>query len=117
MENPSPNSQHQVNISSPLKLVAFIYLLFIIGCFTGGIGAIVGIILVYNLKKENYETLLVNHLNYQISIFWPSFWIGLLGLLTSFFLIGIIISIVNIIWFANRTIQGFLKLNKNEFIH
>lgn len=110
------NSPQPIPIIAPAKLVAYVYLLFLIGCFTGGIGSIIGVIFATLQKKETDDALLLNHLNYQIGIFWPSFFIGLLGLLTAIVGIGAIILIANTIWFAYRTLNGFLKLNKNESI-
>lgn len=116
MENHPTETTKQTYVISPIKLVTCVYILYIIGCFTGGVGAIIGIILANLQKKETNDTVLLNHLNYQISIFWPTFCIGLLGLITMPIGIGFIITIANIIWFAYRSLFGFLKLNKNESI-
>lgn len=117
MENNLPTSDCQAYLIKPRKLVAFVYLLFLLGCVTGGIAAVIGVIFANLQKKEATDSLLLSHLNYQIGIFWPSLIIGIIGVLTIPLLgLGFIITIANIIWFSYRTLLGFLKLNKNESI-
>ncbi len=91
-----------------------VYLLFLIGFFTG-ITALVGVIIAY-VKKPTASGILQSHFQFQVH----TFWIGLLYLVAGsfllYFFIGGAILLWWLVWTLVRVIKGLILLNDGRAI-
>jgi len=79
-----------------------------------GLTLIVGAIINYVKKDDVKGTWLESHFKWQIKTFWVSLILGIVGILTSPFLIGIIVIIADAIYLLYRSIKGFLYCYDNK---
>jgi len=79
-----------------------------------GITSIVAIIINYIKRDEVAGTWLESHFTWQIRTFWFSLLWAVIGVITSFILIGFAILFADLIWFIYRIVKGFLALNDNK---
>ncbi len=102
--------------SKPLKtLTIVIYALQAISLLFG-ITAIVAIVLNYLKKNEVQGTSLESHFQWQINTFWFCLLGGIIGAVTTFFLVGYLILFVTYVWGIYRIVRGFLFLNEGKEI-
>ena len=100
-----PNTRGNANL---------VYILFLVGLATGGLGTLVGVIMAYVAKGQG-DALLDNHYNNQINIFWK----GLLYSVASVFLIpilglGILTGLAALVWFIVRCVKGMQALSAGQ---
>jgi uncharacterized membrane protein len=101
-------------IKSLRSLTQIIYVLYALSYFTGGITAIVGII-INNVKKDEVAgTWLESHFRWQIRTFWFGLLWVVIGWATILFLIGMVILFANFCWIIYRIVKGWLNLNDNK---
>lgn len=93
--------------------IQFIYVLYGLSLFTL-ISGIVAFILSKRYQKSAEDALDKEHLDYQIRVAVRTFWVGLIGLLTTWIGIGYFILLYNLIWFIYKEITGFLDYNANK---
>ena len=89
-----------------------IYILYLIGLVTG-ITILVGVIMAY-VAKGQAPSLLHSHYSNQISIFWKVLIFSVIGIITSFIIIGFVVLLVTLIWYISRTAKGLLALSRDE---
>ena len=92
-----------------------IYILYLAGFVTGGITAIIGLVMAY-MAKSDAPDMLVSHYNNQINIFWKAFLYAIVGAITTFILIGFLIILFALIWQIVRIVKGMQALSKDEAI-
>jgi uncharacterized membrane protein len=90
-----------------LKVTYALYALSIILPIT----SIVGVVIAYIKRGEIEGSYLDTHYRWLIRTFWWSALLGIVGLVTFFFGIGIVVFVATGVWFIYRVIKGFLKLN------
>jgi uncharacterized membrane protein len=79
-----------------------------------GISSIVGVIIAH-IKRSSYEgTVYADHMTWLIRTFWISFLLGVIGVITMYFLIGLPILIAAAVWFIYRVVKGFLILSERK---
>lgn len=100
-----PNTQGNANL---------IYILYLLGIVVG-ITGLVGVIMAY-IGKEGADPLMTNHYNNQINIFWKAFLYGVIGMVLTAVLIGILILLATLVWYIIRCVQGMQALSKGEEI-
>ena len=98
-----PNTQGNANL---------IYILYLLGIVVG-ITGLVGVIMAY-IGKEGADPLMTNHYNNQINIFWKAFLYGVIGMVLTVVLIGILILLATLVWYIIRCVQGMQALSKGE---
>ncbi len=98
------------------------YALYACSLVSGGITALVAVIINYILKNNNNHALIASHIQWQISTFWKLL-IGSIALVIVTFILNItiifaflsyILWLVFIIWYIYRIAKGALALNKNS---
>ncbi|HLT63207.1 MAG TPA: hypothetical protein VKZ92_01675 [Pseudohongiella sp.] len=94
-------------------LTTVIYALYAASFFLG-ITGIVAIVVNYVKKEEVAGTFMESHFRWQIRTFWYGLLWMVLGAITYFFLVGIIILAVCTIWIIYRLVKGWLYLNDNK---
>lgn len=101
---------------SSLQLTHIIYALQAV-CFVLGVTyllAIIALIINYVKLPDVQGTWLETHFRWQIRTFWLSFIWFVIGVLTTFIVIGVFILIADYIWVIYRVIKGWLYLNDRK---
>ena len=93
-------------------LVLTVYILYLVGFLTG-ITFLVGVVIAY-LKRGQTDSVCETHIQFQITTFWIGLSFFLVGLLTIYIGIGVLILICGIIWTLMRCVKGLLALNTRE---
>jgi uncharacterized membrane protein len=104
---------NDAQMKSLKSLTMVVYILYALSYFTG-ITAIIGIIINYVKKEEVAGTWLESHFRWQIRTFWFSLLWAVIGMLTFFFVIGMVILFANFCWIIYRIVKGWLNLNDNK---
>jgi uncharacterized membrane protein len=79
-----------------------------------GITALVAIVMNYVKKNDMDGSLYESHFRWQIRTFWFSLLWSLIGVVTIFFGIGLIILLAGFVWYIYRIVKGWLNLNDNK---
>ena len=75
-----------------------------------GLTFLVGLVLAHVKRSDAVGTIYESHFRWQIRTFWFSLLWSVVGVITSFILIGYFVLLANIIWFIYRFIKGWIKL-------
>jgi uncharacterized membrane protein len=100
----------EAQMKSLRSLVQVVYILYALSYFTG-ITAIVGIIIDYVKKDDAAGTWLESHFRWQIRTFWFGLLWAVIGVGTSFVMVGIVVLFANFCWIIYRIVKGWLNLN------
>ena len=95
-------------------LALIVYILYFVGYFTG-ITALIGVIIAY-VKVGDSDSVAASHFKFQIRTFWIGLLYIVIGLVTSFILIGWFILVWWMIWSIVRNIKGLLAINDKRSI-
>lgn len=90
-----------------------IYVLYLAGLVTGGITALVGVVMAY-MAKDAAPDWLRSHYHNQINIFWKGLVYSLVGSLLTVVLIGFLILLFALIWYIVRIVKGMQTVSKGE---
>lgn len=90
------------------------YVLYGLGFFLGGLPWIAAVIMNYLKVGDAAGTIYESHIKWQIRTFWWAFVWLVVGGLTSFVGVGILILLANVVWVIYRVIKGFMKLGENK---
>ena len=111
-----PQLQHNPpQVVQNASLAMIIYVLYLVGFFTG-ITALVGVILAYVNRTNEPSAVVRSHFDYQISTFWWGLLWLTIGWITVWILVGYIVWLVWAIWALYRCIKGLSALNRNEAV-
>jgi uncharacterized membrane protein len=91
-------------------IVALLYLSSVLLGFTG----IIGVVLAYIWRGENYTGWEASHYTYHIRTFWFGLLGYFIGFILTFVLIGIFVMIAVTIWMVVRSVVAMLKAQKKE---
>jgi uncharacterized membrane protein len=112
----SDDSGRSLNPQPPLVsddgLVMAVYILYLAGFFIG-ITAIVGVIIAH-MQADRSDPASNTHFQFQIRTFWIGLLYFVIGMITAFFVIGLLILLWWFIWTVVRCIKGLLALNARE---
>ena len=93
-------------------LVIAVYILYLVGFFNG-ITALAGVIIAY-MQVGRSDQFSQSHFRFQIRTFWIGLLYLVVGGITTFVFIGVLILIWWCIWTLIRCIKGLLALNAGE---
>ncbi|MCI3203662.1 MULTISPECIES: hypothetical protein [Pandoraea] len=96
------------------KLTHVLYALYALFWLTGGVTAIVAIIINYIKRDDAVGTLYASHFTWQIRTFWWSVVWGVIGFALAFVLVGFAILWALLIWTLYRIVKGWLYLNDGK---
>jgi uncharacterized membrane protein len=99
--------------SDDRTLTVAAYILFLTAGVTGGLGAIVGVILAY-VKKGTPNAVLASHLEFQIRTFWIGLAVGLIGLVLTIIWVGVLVLIALGVWWLLRSAVGLIRLLEDK---
>jgi len=78
--------------------------------FLAGITFLVAVIINYVKRPDVRGTWLESHFRWQIRTFWFSLLWTVIGVITSYILVGYVILLAALIWFIYRVAKGWLRL-------
>lgn len=113
MNETSPGSEpvaEQADATAPLKATtSLVYLLQALS-FVLGVTSVIGVVVNYLRLADVRGTWLESHFVWQIRTFWFQLLWGLIGLVTSVFLIGFLIWAGVYFWTLYRVVKGWANL-------
>ncbi|MCH2240704.1 MAG: hypothetical protein MK041_01945 [Aquabacterium sp.] len=95
------------------QLTLVTYALYAVSPFVG-LTAIVAIIINYIKREETAGTIYASHFDWQIRTFWWGLLWSVIGFVTLFVGVGLIVFFVNGIWMIYRIVKGFLYWNDRK---
>ena len=79
-----------------------------------GVTCLVAIIINYVKRDDVQGTWLESHFRWQIRTFWFSLLWGLIGLATTFIIVGFAILFADLLWYIYRIVKGWIRLNEGK---
>jgi uncharacterized membrane protein len=105
-------SVERVGIESERTIALVAYVLHLVGA-VAGITSIVGLILNY-VRRGQYGEPLASHHRWMIRSFWWAIVWFVIGIVTSFILIGWVICLFAWVWYVYRHVRGLIALANGE---
>lgn len=96
------------------SFATIVYVIFIVGLFTGGLVTIAGLIMAYLKRGDAAGTWVESHHSWLIRTFWWSLLFIIIGVLLLAVTIGAPILFLVCIWYLYRIIKGFIYLNDGK---
>lgn len=117
-QQPAPErltgAMHSPAVSENMRNYALaVYILYAVSIVVG-ITAIVGVVIAYIKRDEMAGTIYYDHMQYLIKTFWIALAGSVIGWITSFIGIGLIVLLIVGLWFIYRVVVGFIKFNDNQ---
>ncbi len=94
------------------KMAAMIYILYL-GSLVIAVTGIVGVVIAYVYRGEASE-IVQTHYRFQIRTFWMGFLFGVIGLLLTVVVLGILVWLFLLIWLVARCVIGLKYLNEGK---
>ena len=98
---------------SDKSLTTIIYALYA-ASLVFGVTCLVAIIINYVKRDDVAGTWLESHFRWQIRTFWFSLLWGLIGLATTFIIVGFAILFADLLWYIYRIVKGWIRLNDGK---
>src|SRR6187200_2439261 len=95
--------------TDPKTWAMIVWGLYIASYFTAFITAIVGLIIAYVKRDELAGTPFESHMTSAIRTFWISLIVGIIGLVLTFVLIGVVVLAALFVWHIYRIIRGMVR--------
>lgn len=95
------------------SIVKVVYILYLVSLVTGGITAIVGVVLAYFYQDSSDEPM-QDHFRFQIRTFWMALLYSFICGATIPVLIGFAFTIILFVWMIVRCIKGLNAIGRNE---
>ncbi|KAG0163792.1 hypothetical protein DFQ28_005570 [Apophysomyces sp. BC1034] len=95
-------------------LTHVLYALYALLWLTGGVSALVAVIVNYVKRDDVAGTQYAGHFDWQIRTFWWGLMWGGIGFVTMVIMIGFVIWLATGVWVLYRIIKGWLYLNDNK---
>jgi uncharacterized membrane protein len=96
------------------RLTHMLYGLYALFWLTGGISAIVAVIINYVKREDTVGTLYESHFRWQIRTFWWALIWAALGGLLMMVVVGAVVLWATLIWVLYRIIKGWMFLNDGK---
>jgi uncharacterized membrane protein len=90
------------------------YALLALSWFTGGITAVVAVMIAYVKRDDAVGTLYRSHFDWQIRTFWIVLAGSLLAFASMVIIIGFVVMAAVTLWALYRIIKGWLRLNDDK---
>jgi uncharacterized membrane protein len=99
--------------SANTSMVSVIYVLYLLAVISGGITALIGVIVAYVYKDDAPEWLRT-HYELQIRTFWFGLVVGAIGVALSWILIGVPILLALAVWWIIRCVKGLKYVGQRQ---
>jgi len=96
------------------RLATIVYVLQAVSLFTGTLTLFAGVIINYVRKEDVEGSWIESHFSWQIRTFWFSLLWGIIGAVTTLFLIGWGILLGASIWLIYRIVKGWVYLSEKR---
>lgn len=93
-----------------------VYILYLASLVTGGLAAIIGVIIAYIYRGNNRGSYLESHFTYQIRTFWIGSLYGIISFILCFILIGYVLVFALLVWQIIRCVKGIQALNAHRAV-
>lgn len=97
--------------------VWLVYILHVLGFFTGGVTSIAAIIVNYVKLGDLRDPVALSHFRWQIRTFWWGLLWGVVSTILVYFIVGLIGFVVLFFWYVYRLIIGMVKLNDGKAMY
>jgi uncharacterized membrane protein len=101
-------------MASLKQVTMVIYALQALGFLTGGVTAIIAVIINYVKREDVAGTLYESHFEWQVRTFWWGLLWGVIGVLLVFVLVGFAVLFAAWVWTVYRVVKGWLKLTEGK---
>ena len=101
-------------LASLKQVTMVVYALQALGFLTGGVTAIIAIVVNYVKREDVAGTLYQSHFDWQIRTFWWGLLWGVVGMLLMIVVVGFAVLFVAWIWTIYRVVKGWLKLTEGK---
>jgi uncharacterized membrane protein len=98
---------------SDQNLTTIVYVLYAVSLLFG-VTCLVAIVINYVKRDDVKGTWLESHFRWQIRTFWFSLLWGLIGLATSFIIVGFFVLFADLVWYIYRIVKGWVRLNDGK---
>jgi uncharacterized membrane protein len=112
MNQPTDNS-----LKPTETLTLIVYILQALTFPTGGLTALIAVIINYVKLEDVAGTWLDSHFRWQIRTFWFGLLWGAIGTVTILIVIGWFILVANAVWIIYRIVKGTLRLLENKAMY
>jgi len=99
--------------SETRTLALIVYALYLLA-FCNGITAVIGVVIAYIKRDESRGTIWGSHFENQINAFWAALILFVVGILTSWLIIGIFVMIAAGIYFLYRSLRGLIRAVESQ---
>lgn len=106
------------NAANDKLIMQILYGLHTLAWFSGGVFAVIALIINYLRRADEVNPLYVAHHNFMIATFWWTlFWLVLLSPLWLVFIVPGMLAYAGVcLWYLYRCIKGWLRLNANRLV-
>jgi uncharacterized membrane protein len=108
------SSKTSEELASLKQVTMVVYALQALGFLTGGVTAIVAIVVNYVKREDVAGTIYQSHFEWQIKTFWWGLLWGVLGMLSLVILVGFAVLFAAWVWTVYRVVKGWLKLTEGK---
>jgi uncharacterized membrane protein len=108
MTSPGPDTKPEPR-GPDTDIPLIIYILYFVAYFTGGITAIIGVIMAH-VQMDSADPLVATHYRFQIRTFWIGLLYLVVGTVLSLIIIGFAVLAWWFVWSLIRNIKGVLAL-------
>ena len=101
-------------LASLKQVTMVIYALQALGFLTGGVTAIIAIVINYVKREDAAGTLYQSHFEWQMRTFWWGLLWGIIGMLLVVVVVGFAVLFAAWVWTVYRVVKGWLKLTEGK---
>jgi len=101
------------DITDQQGMVKAVYVLYLVSLVTGGLTAIIGVVLAY-IYYGNAAQPMQDHFRFQIRTFWMALLYSFICGITIPVLVGLVFSVLLFIWMIVRCAKGLNAIGRNE---
>ncbi|WP_426956936.1 DUF4870 family protein [Muricoccus radiodurans] len=108
------NTAGEAPADAPLRNITIIVHALYAASLVLGFTGIVGVVIAYLKRDEARGTIWESHMTYAIRTFWWSLLLGVIVMITSFLLIGLLLVLPFIVWYVVRIVRPILRWNDSK---
>lgn len=101
-------------LASLKQVTMVIYALQALGFLTGGVTAIIAIVINYVKREDAAGTLYQSHFEWQMRTFWWGLLWGVIGMALVVVVVGFAVLFAAWVWTVYRVVKGWLKLTEGK---
>ena len=101
-------------LASLKQITMVIYALQALGFLTGGVTAIIAIVINYVKREDVSGTLYQSHFEWQMRTFWWGLLWGVIGMMLVVVFVGFAVLFAAWVWTVYRVVKGWLKLTEGK---